>query len=282
MDWVKLATGYFRDLAIATVDDACEVMFTRGLAYSGEAETSGFIPAALLPALTRRPAAAARTAAKLVQAGLWERAQKGGVKGYDIVNWHEHQADLERYIARKRRDAERKRAERASRTSADTSTDTSQDSPHVSMSGEVEEELEEETAAAAAVPGRGGRGSATAGTDDGLPTAVAILASKMRAFTPLQTLRFDSLTAAQTEQILDLIDVHGDDRLLELAKTNLRTPPPVSVAAFLKSWAAAPVPGQRLAIVEARCHHCGKGQKACEAANAKVAADDRHDFEVAS
>ena len=38
MEWVKLTTDYFRDLAIALGDDALEVMFTRGLALAGEIE----------------------------------------------------------------------------------------------------------------------------------------------------------------------------------------------------------------------------------------------------
>ena len=76
MEWVKLTTDYFRDLAIALGDDAQEVMFTRGLALAGEIEQSGFIPDAMLPGLTRRPALAKKTAQKLVKADLWESTRR--------------------------------------------------------------------------------------------------------------------------------------------------------------------------------------------------------------
>lgn len=83
MDWVKLSTRYYLDPAMASLPDAdAEVMFTRGLAYAGAEETSGFIPSGIVPTLCRRRRYEA-TADALVKAGKWKRVRGG----YRIVGW---------------------------------------------------------------------------------------------------------------------------------------------------------------------------------------------------
>ena len=126
MDWVKLSARYYLDVAIASLPDAdAEVMFTRGLAYSGDQETHGYIPANMLPALCRRRRYEA-CADALVAAGLWLPSRSG----YQIARWEEWQLELEAIARRRSADRDRKRAERArvqagkehvSRTSRDTS-----------------------------------------------------------------------------------------------------------------------------------------------------------------
>lgn len=286
--FVKLSWSYADDVAIASGTDAAEVMFVRGITYCARAKSPGFIPRTALLSLTRRTslASALKVARELCREvggkpGPW-REVDGGFQIRNYENWQDALLAIEERRANDRaraaRKRERDRAERAlSLESQDIPVGTSRDS-HVTVTAqEVEEEVEEETAAAAAVPERGGSGGAKATTSDDLPMPVAILASKMRAFTPLQMLRFDGLTPTQLEQLLDLINIHGDDRLLALAKTNLRNPPPVSVKAFLKSWATAPVPGQVLAAVDdPKCQHCGHTQRSCELLAARN--DDPHPF----
>lgn len=109
MDWVKLSSRYYLDVAIASLPDAdTEVMFTRGLAYAGDQETHGFIPAGMLPALCRRRRYEA-CADALVAASLWLPSRGG----YQIARWEEWQLELEAIARRRSADRERKRQERA-------------------------------------------------------------------------------------------------------------------------------------------------------------------------
>lgn len=108
MDWVKLSSRYYLDVAIASLPDAdTEVMFTRALAYAGDQETGGFIPAGMLPGLCRSPKYEARARA-LVASGLWAPARNG----YQITRWEEWQAELDAIAHRRSADRERKRRER--------------------------------------------------------------------------------------------------------------------------------------------------------------------------
>lgn len=107
MDWVKLSARYYLDPVIANLDDATEVMFTRGIAYAGDQETHGFVPSGMLPALCRRRRYEVCVEA-LVAAGLWLPARGG----YQITRWEEWQAELEAIVARRSADRDRKRRER--------------------------------------------------------------------------------------------------------------------------------------------------------------------------
>lgn len=236
MDWVKLTTNYYRDLAIATGDDAQEVMFTRGMALAGETESSGFIPEALLHTLTRKPQHARRTAAALVRAHLWEKV----AGGWQIENFQSIQAELEKLVEKKKRDRERKRSERAQ--SRATSVDTSSDSPAPRPGDRLlDHQSESKTAAAAA-------GDAAAAAD--LDPVLAVLRSKLQAHTPLRGLRFDTLTVDQAAQLVALVELHGDAPLVRVAIDTCRNPAPTHASAFLGTWAALPAPGQRLRAVK--------------------------------
>lgn len=88
MEWVKLSTRYYLDPAVCVLDSDAELMFVRGLAYCGNAETGGFIPDAVVHHLTRRNPK--RSADALVGAGLWTRMPTG----YGIPNWQKYQVDM--------------------------------------------------------------------------------------------------------------------------------------------------------------------------------------------
>lgn len=241
MDWVKLYTSYFDDLVLAISDDAAEVMFTRGLAYCGRAETGGFIPSSQLHHLTRSPARAKRIAGQLVRQapdgseGPWEVVDGG----YRVRNWSHYQSELDALSSRRRSDRERKRRQRDKKKDESTgpSRDSHGTSPH------TESKSKKKTAAAAA------EDAAAAAVTEQLPTAVEILRSRLQAHTALTALRFDGLTPDRLALLEELIARHGDQRLVDTALRTLRTPPPVHVSAFLGTWSALPAPGQRLAVV---------------------------------
>jgi len=127
VDWVKLSARYYLDPAVANLDDATEVMFTRGLAYAGGQAQGGFIPDGVLPGLCRRRRYEASVQA-LVANGLWLRARGG----YNITRWDEWQSELEAIARRRSADRDRKRRERErEKAQAEAlSRDMSEDSPH--------------------------------------------------------------------------------------------------------------------------------------------------------
>lgn len=120
MDWVKLSARYYLDPAIVNADADTEVMFTRAIAYAGDQETHGFVPAGMLPALCRRRRYETCVEA-LVAAGLW-RPVRGG---YKITRWQEWQSELEAIVARRSADRDRKRRERE-RASTENRTSSTQ------------------------------------------------------------------------------------------------------------------------------------------------------------
>jgi hypothetical protein len=264
MDWVKLYTSYFDDIAIATGTDAAEVMFTRGIAHVGRAETGGFIAAEQLHALTRRPAQARKIAEQLTRPapngdeGPWVKV----VGGYRIRNWGRLQEELETLLQRRESDRRRKQRQRErDRLVTGQSRDKARDC-HA-----TESKREKKTAAAAAED--------AAAAADQLPTTVAILRDRLQAHTALQALRFDGLDPDRLEHLEQLIAVHGDQRLVDTALRTLRTPPPVHVSAFLGTWAALPEPGQRLRVVETDCDlHPGQPAARCSGCAADRLAGD--------
>lgn len=104
MEWVKLASTYYDDPAVAQLTDAAEIMFLRSLAYCGRAETGGFVPTPVLPQLCRRNGKRAGQAVQeLLDAGLWQPSPTG----WQVTKWDAWQRELEdikhlRELARER------------------------------------------------------------------------------------------------------------------------------------------------------------------------------------
>lgn len=100
MDWVKLASNYYLDPAIAGLGADGEVMYVRGLAYCGGQETEGFIPAAVCPMLTRK-SQWRKVADQLVSAGLWAKVDEK-TNGFRVKNWAKFQKSLDDLAADRR------------------------------------------------------------------------------------------------------------------------------------------------------------------------------------
>ena len=146
MDWVKLATRYYLDPAVASLPDAdTELMFVRGLAYCGAEETEGFIPEVIVSSLIRRRRYGAAVEA-LVARSLWIPCTgDSGQPGYRVRRWGDWQEELDSLARRRASDRERKRkqrqGERESAQVEEVSRDMSADSPvTVTPPKEVEEE----------------------------------------------------------------------------------------------------------------------------------------------
>lgn len=258
MDWVKLMTGYYRDIAIAVGSDAAEVMFTRGCALAGEIEQSGFIPDAMVPSLTRKPVNARKVAAELVAKGLWERVRGG----YQIVNWESIQAELERIVAKKARDRDRKRAERenarraaesggsVAHNAAPSSVDASADSPTDSHEDRLSGESKSKRTTAAARPGK-----PKPKTLD-LPPAVEILRAALEAHKLF--VKWNRLTAEQLTEIEDLVGRHGDRALVQAAlRAYQPDKPAVYAQAWLEDWRILRRPGDLAVVPDEPCPEPG-------------------------
>lgn len=109
---MKLAVRYYADPKVASLDEASEVMFIRGLARAGEEAAEGFIPEHALPELARRRRYATLVDA-LVNAGLWSPVPGG----YQIVRWADWQGELDALTRRRTADRERQRRRRAAEKS---------------------------------------------------------------------------------------------------------------------------------------------------------------------
>lgn len=227
MEWVKQRTDYYLKAPVAMGDDAMEVMLERGRALAGQLEQHGFIPDSLLHHLTRKPAAARKTAQALVDGDLWERVPGG----YLIVGWAEDQEALEKEVARKERDAARKRRKRAaSRPSPDSSgeasADESGDGPSDS-SRASEEDLDLDTAAAAS--------SEQHADETDLPGELVILRARLDAANLV--VRWDKLTPSKAARMVELQQRYGDNLLVEIAKKSWRADsPPQFAQAWLGHW----------------------------------------------
>lgn len=279
MEWVKSTVGYYRHLAIATGSDALEVMFKRGDALAGETagegSVDGFIPDAMLTSLTRRPAQARKLASQLVTAGLWDRVPGG----YQIVDFEKINAELIRLAAKKKRDRDRKRVERAAaRTSSeDASADSRSDGPGDSLY-ESERKSKKKTSAAAAADARAAAAPVeNASKPLDLPPAVEILRLALEARKLI--VRWDRLTPGQLDDITALVDLHGDGPLVRAALAAYQPNSPAGFAqAWIRTWQALPAPGTSLRAVPAqpcpRVGHTGTASHCKECAGETKARGD--------
>jgi hypothetical protein len=241
-----------------------EVMFKRADALAGELGSDGFIPDAMLPSLTRRPGQAKKLAEQLVKAGLWVRVRGG----YLIVDWVSINAELKKLQDKKKRDRDRKRAERAA--SVDMSTDESADGPAPRPEDSLldhQSQTKREKAAAAT----------HASTDPAgdLPPAVAILRSALDA-RKLQV-RWDRLTAAELTEIEQLVATHGDFALVKSAMAAYQpNKPPVYATAWLGGWRALRAPGDLRVVPDEPCGepgHSGTTRHCTQCASEQKAAN---------
>jgi hypothetical protein len=130
VEYVRLFTDYDQDPAVVAAGEAAELLFIRGIAYAGRAESEGFIPDGQLPRLC--PRGARKRAEKLVEVGLWMRVSERN--GYQIRSWEKLQTEHDALAQRRRSDRERKAREREK--SRDMSRDGLRDCP-VDMSRDV-------------------------------------------------------------------------------------------------------------------------------------------------
>ena len=269
LEWVKSTIGYYRLTAIATGSADLEVMFKRADALAGELGENGFIPDAMLHTLTRKPAQAKRLANELVKAGLWDRVRGG----YLIVDWAEINAEAIALLAKKKRDRDRKRAERAAARdfppSDAVSTDGSEDSPAPRPEDSVldyKRKSQRKNAAAAAPADSAPLGD--------LPPAVAILRSALEAHK--LTVRWDRLTTEQLSEIEALIERHGDGPLVKDAlRAYQPNKPPVFAAAWLGGWRQLRTPGDLAAVPDDPCPepgHSGTTKHCIQCASERLAA----------
>lgn len=99
--------------------------------------------------------------------------------------------------------------------------------------------------------------------------AVEQLRAAIRQRPNLRNVTFTRLDADQTQQIADLVELHGVQRLVDAVAT--RTNPPTSVKAFIDDWAdLEPVPP-----AQPRCPICSRTVIDCAIANTRLTPEDR-------
>ena len=109
MERVWLSTSYYLDPAVMNLSPQAEVLFVRSIAYSGAAETRGFVPRKVLRNFGI--SAISRRIGELLAAGLWEESEPDG---YLIAGWSKWQKSGDELLERRHKDRERQAKRRNS------------------------------------------------------------------------------------------------------------------------------------------------------------------------
>lgn len=235
MEWVKLDSSYYLDAAVMRAGDQAELLFVRAMAYCGNQENGGVVPTEALPRLM--PTRGRQAAAALVREGLWVEIPQG----WAFVSWERHQASRPQLEQKRAAGRERQARWRANRTSNGVRNGVT----HASVTGtEVEEEVD--TAAAAA----------DTREPPPLPEPVEILRRALEAHKLF--VRWDRLTPTQLDEIVQLVDLHGDGPLVASAMRSFRpAEPPGFASAWLGQWRDLSAPGTLRAVPDQPCPHPG-------------------------
>lgn len=118
MKAVWLSSTYYLDPAIASLPHAdAERLFTRALAYCGNAETRGFVPKSVLKTFGIR--AVSRRVSDLINAGIWVETDTdptgGNIPGYQFKAWQNWNQSADDLLERRKHDRERQRRAREKR-----------------------------------------------------------------------------------------------------------------------------------------------------------------------
>lgn len=108
MEKVWLSSTYYLDPKVIGLSADAERIFTRGLAYSGNAETRGFIPDSALTQLGNKRGS--RPVRELTDAELWTKVDGG----YQIRSWSHWQKNSDDLLERRKKDRARQARHRES------------------------------------------------------------------------------------------------------------------------------------------------------------------------
>jgi len=251
MSWVKLATNFYRHPKAMAAGPAARNLYLAALAYCGEFNTDGAIPASSLPAIALDAglveADSAAAVARLLAVELWHLGiDEAGVEIWQVHDWADWQttkAERKRKLdlarARKerwneRRAAEREAAENASGTRSERSSEA-----------EAEAEAENNTPPTPSRPPKAAR-DRTPGDDR--YTRTLALVSRERARSEPNVRSIDGLAARIRSEA-------EDSGLADEIRATLDANPgiaPGEVAAVLRLRSAPPPVVRPMSIAEIR------------------------------
>lgn len=272
------------DAAVIRAGNAAFGLWARAGSYTADKITGGYVPPEVALLLGTQDEIDA-----LVREKLWtrEKTKRGGYLFVDYTG-----PTIESETNRKAAQNARARRSRYNRSSSrrrhnDVTRDTPRDAaPDVTRDSQPPISIAITNAAAAANarardhdqghPAAPGQGQVAASGDPdplGLPAsataqvAVDILASAAAAAGLV--VRWDTLTPDEVTEVAALVDVHGDNVLVDAARRSrsAHSTPPASARAWLNTWRALPPPGRILAAVpEQRCpEHDTEPARTCRA-----------------
>ncbi|TIC78807.1 hypothetical protein [Nocardioides sp. GY 10127] len=229
-------------------------LWTLAGAWAGRQRNGGFVPAEVLEEWDDDATA---MAARLVDAGLWRPDEVDDEPGYRFHDWNDMNPGVE---APDYSDAGAQgnhmrwhvREGKVSKTCRFcTDTDTPDSRPPVAPSrGRLAPDSPptRDPESPRPDPTRPDPTAAARATTPPQPVdndvAIDILASKLRRYTALTGIRTDKLKPHQAAAICNLIAIHGDQKLVDVAvRTLRRDDPPQTIQAFLAGWESIPHPG---------------------------------------
>lgn len=224
--------------------------------------TDGFVPASVLSRWGTRA-----DARRLVDVGLWFTDEQDGERGWRFWEWTERnptraEVEADREAARLR--MSRRRRTKPPAGSEDVRANTARTSEPVQQP-RPDPTRPDAAAAASADP-----------ATPPLPGAVEVLRSRIES--RRITVRWDKLDPTQLDEIVALLELHGDGPLVDAAVRSYRQDsPPAFAQAWLGIWRSLPEPGHRLRDVSTpACSepgHTGNTTRCNECASERLAGD---------
>lgn len=107
--YAPLSAHYYKDDAIADAGPMAELLYVRGLAFCADVLQDGYISETQLMRFVGVGIPAPKKhAERLLLVGLWEKAERDGSTGYEVVSWAKWNLTKAEIQDKQRRDAERK------------------------------------------------------------------------------------------------------------------------------------------------------------------------------
>ena len=116
--WARLSVGWYRDPKVAPLSVQAELLYVRGIAYTVDELTDGFVSRQALPIIAAKLDEPEQLAAELCAAKLWLRRRYGWT--YPPAVWSKWQETKDKVAARRQDAAERQRRARAARVTRDS------------------------------------------------------------------------------------------------------------------------------------------------------------------
>jgi hypothetical protein len=112
MTWVRLDDQFPDHTKVIAAGPAAAWLYVTALCYCNRMLTDGFVPGNQVPRLVPN---ASKLVDRLLTAGLWRKASRDGVDGYEVHDFLKYQPTREEVLEERRKNADRQERFRAAK-----------------------------------------------------------------------------------------------------------------------------------------------------------------------